>query len=301
MTVNTAFASLYGKGLLGDPLPAPETDPTQLTGLLPAPPPKPILAGVLGVPVDPGSMFAPPANPQYGVGGGPQPQGLLGLSGLNSVRPFAAQTQAPQPMSYGFGDAGPFTTFGAAGPLGFPSSQPSGNSIAGGTPMSGFTPFGIGPRKFPADSLPAAGAQVAPPSGSAKAPGTGGPPVDAPQKVAGFPHTWDSIVDADVANFNKQRGYDPGDPEYLDPDWIKAMMMTESGSDMRAYNTDPMQVNKPGDWDGYKQDLGLTKNQPPGPALSIQAGIDWLESKSYREKTGGIDGPFLGRGSHKAL
>jgi hypothetical protein len=102
------------------------------------------------------------------------------------------------------------------------------------------------------------------------------------------------MVDTDVANFNKARGYDSGDPEYLDPNWINAMMMTESGSDMRAYNTDPMQVNNSGDWDGYKKDLGLTKYQTPGPAQSIQAGIDWLESKSYREKTGGIDGPFLG-------
>ena len=107
MTLNPSFANSFG-GLLGDGLPAPDPTQAQPTGLLP---PQPIRAGLLDVPVDPGSIFAPPASPRYGLGGGPQPQGLLGLSGLNSVSPFAAQIQAPQPMSYSIGAINPLAQF----------------------------------------------------------------------------------------------------------------------------------------------------------------------------------------------
>ena len=113
--------------------------------------------------------------------------------------------------------------------------------------------------------------------------------------VASFPHDWDPIVERDVAAYNKMNDAQPGDDVYLDPDLIKAMIMTESGHDQHAYDTDPMQVNKSThDWDYYKANLGLVKGQPPGPALGIQAGLGWLDSKSYFNDAHGNPGPFLG-------
>ena len=118
--------------------------------------------------------------------------------------------------------------------------------------------------------------------------------VAGPVTTPAYPHAWDSIVNHDVADFNKMNGADPGDEIYLDPDLVKAMIMTESGHDRRAYNSDPMQVNNPHDWDGYKGEIGLIRGQAPGPDLGIRAGLAWLDSKAYYEDNKGRPGPFLG-------
>jgi len=119
-------------------------------------------------------------------------------------------------------------------------------------------------------------------------------------KAPPFPNAWDSIVERKVADFNKMNQADPGDDVWLDPDLVKAQIRVESGYDLKAYNSDPMQVNKPGDWDGrnrnpgHKITLGLQHGVAPGPELSISAGLGWLDAKSYFHDTAGQLGPFIG-------
>ncbi len=64
---------------------------------------------------------------------------------------------------------------------------------------------------------------------------------------ARYPHDWDGLVDKAVADYNRGKGLAPGNPRYLDPKIIKAMIMVESAFNPQAYNSDPIQVNKPGD------------------------------------------------------
>jgi len=119
---------------------------------------------------------------------------------------------------------------------------------------------------------------------------------------ARYPHHLDPILERKVAEFNKMNQADPGDDIYLDPDLAKVWVRVESGSDLKAYNSDPLQVNNPGDWGadpktgkpGYKATLGLKYGVPPGPELGIGAALGWLDAKSYiHDKTGQM-GPFIG-------
>jgi hypothetical protein len=108
-----------------------------------------------------------------------------------------------------------------------------------------------------------------------------------------YPTDLDSTIDAKVAAFNKMNQADPGDDVYLDPDWVRAMVRVESAFDPKAYRSDPMQVNKPGDWYEDKADLGLKEGVAPGQDLGVKAGVDWLESKAYRYD-GRAGAKFLG-------
>jgi len=47
--------------------------------------------------------------------------------------------------------------------------------------------------------------------------------------------------------YNSDNGYQPGDPGYVSPGMMKSWMMQESGGSRHAFETDPFQVNKPGD------------------------------------------------------
>jgi hypothetical protein len=124
-----------------------------------------------------------------------------------------------------------------------------------------------------------------------------GPPV-----AKSYPNSLDPIVEREVANYNQMNQADPGDDIYLDPDLIKAQIRVESGYDQKTYNSDPMQVNKSGDWDadpktgdpGHKVTLGLQHGVPPGPELGIRAGLGWLDAKSYIHDGSGQLGPFIG-------
>ena len=119
-------------------------------------------------------------------------------------------------------------------------------------------------------------------------------------RTLAFPHTWDPIVEREVAKFNKMNQADPGDDIYLDPDLIKAQIMVESGHNLKVYNSDPMQVNTVDDWDGkgsnpgHKVTLGLQYGVQPGPDLGIRAGLGWLDAKSYIHDGSGQPGPFIG-------
>ncbi|HUP91336.1 MAG TPA: RHS repeat-associated core domain-containing protein [Solimonas sp.] len=108
------------------------------------------------------------------------------------------------------------------------------------------------------------------------------------------PHLYDDYVIEAVETYNDQGGFSPGDKEYLTPDLVKAMIGTESAFDLRAYVSDPMQVNVPRDWDAEKTKYGLKRGVVPGPALSILAGIGWLGYKSYIYDAEGIAVQFRG-------
>jgi hypothetical protein len=115
-----------------------------------------------------------------------------------------------------------------------------------------------------------------------------GPPKKAPkapatpaEQLARYPHALDSYVEQVVAKHNESSGAKPGDPTYLDPNLVKAILMVESAHDRHAYAADPMQVNKPGDWDRRKATLGLQDGVAPNARLSIQAGVAWLDYKAY--------------------
>ena len=108
--------------------------------------------------------------------------------------------------------------------------------------------------------------------------------------IAGYPETgtksWRSANDqvfVDAANkFNAERGLKPGDPKYIDPQFIKAWAMVESGSesDKSAFLKDPLQVNNPGDWKDPKPKVtGLSKDQQMSLAISAEAALKWLEYK----------------------
>jgi RHS repeat-associated protein len=111
---------------------------------------------------------------------------------------------------------------------------------------------------------------------------------------AQFPNTYDPLTRLFVAAYNAQYNNSAGSAEYLDPDLVRAMMMQESGNNLAAYYSDPMQVNNPGDWVPEKADYGLPKNACTAPDTNISAGINWLGYKAYRYDANGDATTFLG-------
>lgn len=115
----------------------------------------------------------------------------------------------------------------------------------------------------------------------------------------------DDQISSSVDSYNSKHGLKPGDPLYLAPHLVKSWMMEESGGDRRAFETDPMQVNKQADWKNTGPDkhriLGLTEGQAMTPQTSIPAGLDWFYDRgaihdSNRKVTGFRDLPTtLGR------
>jgi hypothetical protein len=104
--------------------------------------------------------------------------------------------------------------------------------------------------------------------------------------------------------YNEAHGYSSGDLGYLTPELVKAWMMEESGDTKSAFMCDPMQVNNPLDWADMKSKVGLTKGEAMTRAISIAAGLGWLE---YKGTPGRMDkfgeyiytGPY--RGDRNAL
>lgn len=91
----------------------------------------------------------------------------------------------------------------------------------------------------------------------------------------------DAIFERAANEFNQRNGQKPGDPRYVDPQFLKAWAMVESGGSKHAFLTDPFQVNKIGDWDNRKSSIGLKEGQAPMPALSASAALKWLDMKSH--------------------
>lgn len=110
--------------------------------------------------------------------------------------------------------------------------------------------------------------------------------------VAGYPETGsgayragnDAVIRKAVADYNNRNGYRPGDPGYMTPEMMKAWQMQESGGskDRAAFESDPFQVNNPGDWFEEKAKImGLTKGQAMTPETSAEAALKWLQYKSW--------------------
>jgi hypothetical protein len=110
--------------------------------------------------------------------------------------------------------------------------------------------------------------------------------------VAGYPEAGsgayragnDAVIRKAVADYNDRNGYRPGDAGYLTPEMMKAWQMQESGGskDRAAFESDPFQVNKKGDWfDEKAKILGLTKGQAMTPQTSAEAAPKWLQYKSW--------------------
>lgn len=109
-----------------------------------------------------------------------------------------------------------------------------------------------------------------------------------------YPNSLDPTIAKVVAEYNKSNGLVPGSSEYLDPKTVRAMIRVESGTNMNAYENDPMQVNVPGDWVPEKSKYGLTRGQVPGATLSIEAGVEWLSYKAYEYDATGTPVRFRG-------
>jgi hypothetical protein len=84
--------------------------------------------------------------------------------------------------------------------------------------------------------------------------------------------------------FNADRGFKLGDPFFMDPYFLKAWAMVESGGsgDKSEFLRDPFQVNKRGDWVDEKVDIaGLEgPDQVMNPKISADAALKWFYNKS---------------------
>jgi len=116
--------------------------------------------------------------------------------------------------------------------------------------------------------------------------------------VAGYPETGsgayraanDDVIRKATADYNDRNGYRPGDPGYMSPEMMKAWQMQESGGSKNraAFESDPFQVNNPGDWfDEKAKILGLTKRQAMTPETSAEAALKWLQYKSWKHDDSG--------------
>jgi hypothetical protein len=103
-----------------------------------------------------------------------------------------------------------------------------------------------------------------------------------------YPRTLGPTVERHVAEYDQAHRLKPGNPEYLDPDLIKAMIRQEAGHDYDSLLRDPMQVNNLGDWAKEKSRLGLSKGAAPGADAGIKAGIAWLRTKAYPRDDNGM-------------
>jgi len=106
----------------------------------------------------------------------------------------------------------------------------------------------------------------------------------------------DDVIVVAVKKFNSEHGYFPGDAEFMTPQLMKAWMMQESGGSRHAFETDPFQVNKHGDWPatGEKTRIsGLHKGQKMQPDTSAGAALNWLHYKG-RINNDGKQVPYQG-------
>ena len=130
---------------------------------------------------------------------------------------------------------------------------------------------------------------LAPPDGGGGGAGDGSAPKNPIGPIPGYPedgkHAWRAANDDDFAaaanKYNSDNVYWPSDPEYVTPRLVKAMAMRESGGTPDAFGTDPLQVNKRGDWRKTAADkarvAGLSYGQTMTPQTSAEAALKWLQ------------------------
>jgi len=106
--------------------------------------------------------------------------------------------------------------------------------------------------------------------------------------VVGYPEmgrdAWraanDGAILSATGKFNNEHGYQPDDPRHVSPQMMKSWMMQESGGDRGAFESDPFQVNHPGDWVPEKaNEAGLVEGQIMTPQTSAEAALKWLRFK----------------------
>jgi len=105
----------------------------------------------------------------------------------------------------------------------------------------------------------------------------------------------DALINELVADFNAHKDKycgctdkQKGGVSNLDPAMVKAWLIQESGGntdqDKAAWNTDPAQVNVPGDWNPYKGDIGLKqpKQRNEGDLrTNLMAALKYLCRKGF--------------------
>lgn len=106
--------------------------------------------------------------------------------------------------------------------------------------------------------------------------------------ISGYPETgedsWRASDDAAfikaVASYDTEYGLKSGDSLYVSPKLLKAWAMVESGGSQPEFLSDPLQVNKAGDWVEEKTAIaGLVEGQKMTPFTSAQAALKWLYYK----------------------
>jgi hypothetical protein len=116
--------------------------------------------------------------------------------------------------------------------------------------------------------------------------------------IQGYPETgrdvWragnDGAILSVTGKYNSENGYRPDDARYVSPQMMKSWMMQESGGTRQAFETDPFQVNVPGDWVPDKANrAGLTRSQAMTPHTSADAALKWLQYKgSVHDASGAV-------------
>ncbi|MBR3221218.1 MAG: hypothetical protein IKF72_03220 [Kiritimatiellae bacterium] len=106
---------------------------------------------------------------------------------------------------------------------------------------------------------------------------------------------YDDLILRMVADFNARRGeWAASTPEQaklihdLSPELVKSHMIEETGGcdskSLAAWKVDPQQVNVPGDWNPYKEQLGLRKPERRNEGTSeqnVRAAVMYLARKGF--------------------
>ena len=118
--------------------------------------------------------------------------------------------------------------------------------------------------------------------------------------ISGYPETgkdsWRASDDAAfikaAASYDAEYGLKSGDALYVTPKLLKAWAMVESGGSESEFLSDPLQVNKAGDWVAEKTVIaGLVEGQQMTPFTSAQAALKWLY---YKGTIHNVSGDVIG-------
>jgi hypothetical protein len=122
-------------------------------------------------------------------------------------------------------------------------------------------------------------------------------------EISGYPESgsnaWrganDQVFTDAVNEYNEKYDLSEGQDAYVTPKMLKAQAMVESGGDRSAFETDPLQVNNPDDWDDAKIDVaGLSPDQTMTPEISASAALEWRRYKGYTHDNRGVETTWRG-------
>jgi hypothetical protein len=112
-------------------------------------------------------------------------------------------------------------------------------------------------------------------------------------------HAWrarnDAVFLQAVDEFNHAFGYKQGEAGHWTAALLKAQAMVQSGGSPAEFATDPLQINRRGDWLPEKSTiLGLTEFQLMKPETSARAALRWLRYKGSKLNVNGVADSWLG-------